>query len=284
MLRSDDTVGGLRGSAGSGALSPWLRRFHPARPDAVRLVCLPHAGGAAPFFFPMSKAWSPAIDVLVVQYPGRQDRRFEPFVRTVEDMADLIATELRPLMDRPLALFGHSMGATIGYEVARRLDRLGRPALGLFASGRRAPSTYREEGVHAHDDATIIATLKQLSGTKAPALHDEEIVGMILPAIRADYRAVESYRHDGGPELTCPVSVLVGDDDPVTSVESARAWREHTSAACEVQVFRGGHFYLNDHAQQVVAVVERQVQLWAGRVAGAPSSAPVIQAGRPSRR
>lgn len=101
----------------------WIRRFHP-RPDGdVRLVCLPHAGGSASFFFPVSQAMPPSVDVLCVQYPGRQDRRAEPVIDSIPDLADQVFAALLPWADRPLAFFGHSMGATLAFEVARRLER-----------------------------------------------------------------------------------------------------------------------------------------------------------------
>ncbi|BFO16870.1 hypothetical protein SHKM778_32580 [Streptomyces sp. KM77-8] len=102
-------------------------------------MCLPHAGGSASYFFPVSRRLSSVADVLVVQYPGRQDRRREPCLGSVADLADALAGELLPLRGGPLVLFGHSLGATVAFEVARRLEAEGAPPLALFASGRRAP-------------------------------------------------------------------------------------------------------------------------------------------------
>ncbi|MDQ0954324.1 surfactin synthase thioesterase subunit [Streptomyces phaeochromogenes] len=101
----------------------WIRRYHPAPDASTRLVCFPHAGGSATFYHPVSRALSPEIDVVAVQYPGRQERRTEPLVDSVEKLADLIVPELEPWLDRPLTFFGHSMGASLAYEVALRLRR-----------------------------------------------------------------------------------------------------------------------------------------------------------------
>lgn len=118
--------------------SPWFRNYGPAPDACVRLVCLPHAGGSASFYFPLARALSPKIEVLAVQYPGRQDRHAEPCVQNIEDMADRIAEALGPWTDRPYALFGHSMGAMVGFEVARRMEASGKGPLELFVSGRQA--------------------------------------------------------------------------------------------------------------------------------------------------
>lgn len=241
-----------------------MRRFQPAPDAQFRLVCFPHAGGSATFYFPVAQALAPGLDVLAVQYPGRQDRRAEKCLDDIYELADQVTEALLPWTDRPLALFGHSMGATVAYEVARNLERQGVAPLGLFASGRRAPSCRRDEYVHQRDDEGLVAALKELSGTDAAVLGDEELLRMVLPAVRGDYKAVETYRHREGARLGCPVTVLVGDSDPVTSLEEAAAWAEHTTGPCEVEVFPdGGHFYLNSQAKEVLKVVERSVMTWA---------------------
>nr|AXL06119.1 thioesterase [uncultured bacterium] len=238
----------------------WVRRFAPAADGEVRLVCLPHAGGSASFFFPVARALAPAVEVLAVQYPGRQDRRHETAVDNIPDLADRVLDSLRHLDDRPLALFGHSMGAVLGYEVALRMRDAGLPAPAhLFASGRRAPSRYRDEQVHEMSDDRIVSELKNLSGTDAAMLADPELLEMILPAIRSDYRAVETYRHDPGRTLDCPVTVLTGDSDPKVSVEEARAWAEHTTGPSDLRVLPGGHFFLVDQAGQVLDIVRRKL-------------------------
>ncbi|WP_138796198.1 thioesterase II family protein, partial [Escherichia coli] len=138
---------------------------HPAAEPPTRLVCFPHAGGSAAYFHGVSRALSPAVDVLAVQYPGRQDRRHEPLIDSIDGLAARVREELAPWTDRPLALFGHSMGAMVAFEVALRLTADGAAPSVLFASGRRAPSRYREESVHLHDDAGIMAELSRLDGT-----------------------------------------------------------------------------------------------------------------------
>lgn len=230
----------------------WLRRFHPARGSRVRLLCLPHAGGSASFYFPVSAALSPGIEVLAVQYPGRQDRRSEPSIATIAELADRVHAVVAGLDDKPLALFGHSMGAVLAFELARRLEADGRPPAVLFASGRRGPATHRAEFVHLRDDDGLVDELKKLSGTNTALLGDEEILRMILPAIRNDYRAVETYERPPGGPLSAPVTVLIGDDDPKSTVDEAKAWAEETTGGFALRVFPGGHFYLATHQRAVL--------------------------------
>jgi surfactin synthase thioesterase subunit len=248
--------------------SLWIRRYHPAPEGATRLVCLPHAGGSASFFFPVSQKLGSRLEVLAVQYPGRQDRRAEPFVPDLPSLARLVADELKPWLDRPLALFGHSMGATVAFEVSRILEQEnGFVPARLFASGRRAPSRHRDERVHESDDDGLIAEMRKLSGTDSGILGDEEMLRMILPAIRNDYRAAETYRYVPGPPLTCPLTVLVGDTDPKVTVDEAQSWATHTTGTFDLRVFAGGHFFLTARQPEVLGVISEQLT-------EAPSGAP----------
>lgn len=226
----------------------WLRRLAEAPEGAPRLVCFPHAGGAASWFQPFAQAFSGRRELVAVQYPGRQDRRSEPLLDDIRVLADRIA----PLLtrDRPLHLFGHSMGAMIAFEVALRVS-----PDHLFVSGRRAPQIVRDDRVHLRDDAGLIAEVRRLAGTNARVFDDEELVRMVLPAIRADYRAAETYRYRPGPALSCPLTALTGDADPKASVEEVGQWRERTTGPFSLRVFSGGHFFLSDNRNAVAAVV-----------------------------
>ncbi|QUH01919.1 thioesterase [Saccharopolyspora erythraea] len=237
----------------------WLRRYFPSPEAAVRLVCFPHAGGSASFYRPVASAHSTHADVVVLQYPGRQDRHRHPFIETIDDYADAITSVLASEPELPTAFFGHSMGATLAFEVAHRLELgAGRPPRALIVSGRRAPGTVREERVHESDDEGLLAELRRLNGTGA-ALDDEEIVRMSLPAIRNDYKAIETYPPRPNRSVSCPVWALVGDDDPKTTVDEALRWKHHTSALFGMRTFPGGHFYLTEHASAVNAEIRKRL-------------------------
>ncbi|MGP3969021.1 thioesterase II family protein [Streptomyces sp. 6N223] len=234
----------------------WLRTFAPAAGARIRLVCFPHAGGSASFYIPMSRSLAPGVEVLAVQYPGRQDRRNEPLVPEIGRLADRLAEVLRPLAaSGPLAFFGHSMGAVVAFETARRMERDGGTGpVVLFASGRRAPGIVREaeDRVHQGDDDAVIEEMRTLSGTEAAVFADDELLRMVLPAIRNDYQAIETYRAEPEARIGCRVVALIGDADPRTSVSDAKAWRVHTTDAFELHVFAGGHFFLSQHTQEIV--------------------------------
>lgn len=239
----------------------WLRQYHHVPHSPLILVCFPHAGGSATFFHPVSAALQSVLQVIAVQYPGRQERHLERPLTSITELADGAFAALRPMMDRPLAFFGHSMGATLAFEVAVRMQtELAVSPLMLFVSGRRAPSRHRNESIHQCADEGIIAELKALNGTDPHVFHDQELLRMILPAIRSDYTAAETYRWQDGPELNCPIVVLTGDDDPKVAPDEAQAWRDHTTGPFELHAFPGGHFYLTQHAPRLISLMSERLE------------------------
>lgn len=224
----------------------WFRRFAPEVRGRISLICFPHAGGAASAYGPLARALHPHADVLSVQYPGRQDRRNEQPATDLRELAGRIAERLP---EGPYAFFGHSMGAIVAYEVARRLGDTG-PAR-LFASGRAAPSVPNVRYVHLQDDRELVRDVRFLGGAGNDALDDPDLLGMILPPLRADYTAIETYTWTPGPPLACPVTVMLGDEDPLVDVREARIWHDHTDAGITLRPYPGGHFYLEERLPEV---------------------------------
>lgn len=236
----------------------WLRNYSQCAEGVPRLICFPHAGGSATSYMALSRALQPAMQVLAVQYPGRQERQREPHFLSITTLADQITAVLRDSILRdstgpPFSLFGHSMGAIIAFEVAQRLRQAGISPEWCFASGRRAPSRKRPQKIR--DDHDVISELRLLGGTDPRFLMDKELLATILPVVRNDYLAIESYEWAPSDPLTCPITALVGDSDPHTTVEEASAWAEHSTGPFDLRVFAGGHFFLDAHRPEVTRTV-----------------------------
>jgi surfactin synthase thioesterase subunit len=244
--------------------SPWVRRLSPSPArGGPRLLCFPHAGGAASYFAPLARALPAStdadagagIEVLGLQYPGRQDRLSEPALDSIPALVEAIVPELRGWLDRPFALFGHSMGAIVAFEVALALEQQDVEPLGLLASGRRAPSTWRDEHVHRGGDDRILAEVTRLAGTPSQLFADDDVRQMMLPALRADYKAIETYVWEPGRPLHCPIWALVGETDPLTTVHEAAAWSAHTTGPFQLRTFPGSHFYFATPTPDLVALL-----------------------------
>ncbi|QMU77304.1 thioesterase [Streptacidiphilus sp. PB12-B1b] len=239
-------------------MSDWTRCFHPAPASRVRLVCFPHAGGSASGYHALSAAVSgPDAEPWVVQYPGRQDRYGEPFARSMAEIVDAVLAELPATGD--LALFGHSMGAVLAFEAARRLQAAGRSPVALIVSGRAAPATGTHPAgrvpVRSLDDAALVADMRALAGTSTEVLDHPDLLELLLPAVRADYQILDDHLHRPGPPLHCPVTALAGDRDPRVTPEQVQAWRHETTGPFACHVLPGGHFFLDDQLPHVADLI-----------------------------
>lgn len=245
--------------------SLWLRRYHSAPAATSRLVCFPHAGGSASYFHPVSARFAPAVDVVALQYPGRQDRRQEPCLTDIGSLADHITAEIASLPALPTVFFGHSMGAVLAFETLVRLEARSSPAsLALVASGRRGPATTRRETVSEESDEALIREIRKLNGTESSLLADDDILRMALPSLRGDYRAIESYRCPASRVISAPITVLTGDSDPKTSLAEAGTWVQHTRGDFRMRVFSGGHFFLQEHAVGVGDEIAKDLRVVIG--------------------
>ena len=220
----------------------WLDRPVPAPAARHRLICFPHAGGSAGFF----RDWGAQLtdfEVLAVRYPGRGERIAEPLPEDLTLLArDICAALAASADDRPLVLFGHSMGAAVALETARALEQSGIPVAHLFASGSRDGALPLPESGDDGDDEAVIARLITLGGTGADAAADPLFTQLVLPAVRGDGKMFHSYASTSYPPLRCPVTAIVGDRDEDADV---RPWHELTPAF-DQRVVAGGHFYLLD--------------------------------------
>ncbi|MFJ5927436.1 thioesterase II family protein [Kitasatospora sp. NPDC092948] len=232
----------------------WLRQYAPANPGAPTLVVFPHAGGAAGYFAPLAKALAPAVRVLAVQYPGRLERRAEPAVPDLRELARQAVRELtKSQIDASIVYFGHSMGALVAFEATLIGERGDGPAPeALVVSGGRAPAQTRVDPALLHSDHALVEEVVRLGGTTRQVLQDEDLRALVLPALRADYRALGGYRVDPGARVGCPIAVLVGDRDPLVTVAQARLWQNHAAGAFSCRVFPGDHFYLTPRLPDVV--------------------------------
>ncbi|GAA3219183.1 thioesterase II family protein [Actinocorallia longicatena] len=230
----------------NGESALWLRPYTAAPRARLRLVCFPHAGGAASAFRTWPRHLPGDVELLAACLPGRESRLGERPIDRMDVLVDRLAGAVRPLLDRPVVFFGHSMGASVAHELVLRLDDSPMaPIAGLFVSSRVPPHRLRPlEPGRLADDEALMAEVRRLGHDNMALYEDPEIRDLILPAIAADYRVVASYPPGPRAAVSVPVTAYGGDRDPEVGVEDVRAWSAATSGAFEHRVFEGGHFYL----------------------------------------
>jgi medium-chain acyl-[acyl-carrier-protein] hydrolase len=212
-----------------------------------RLFCFPYAGGSASFFHSWADEFPPGVCVCAVQLPGREGRSAEEPLRHVAPLARQLTAELKPLLDTPFAVFGHSIGALVGFEFIRQLRREGLPQpLCFVASGLRAPQLVGTlPPLYDLPEPELLGWLSQLDGTPRELLEDRELIASVMPTLRADLTVAASYVYEEEPPLGCNLSAYGGVADPGVSRDMLAAWATHTSGRFRLRMFPGGHFYLN---------------------------------------
>jgi medium-chain acyl-[acyl-carrier-protein] hydrolase len=210
----------------------------------LRLFCFPHAGGSASSFAAWSRFLPGTIDVLAVELPGHGGRFGEALQNCLTTVAEAASAGLVPYIDRPFAIWGHSMGALVGFEVARHLCRRGLDPTHLLVSAHRAPRLDRDRpAVHTLGDEEFVAYLRLREGMSRAVLADQELIRMMLPVLRADFRACETYRYRPDAPLSCPISAFGGRQDDAVPVGALEDWKQETRGGFTLQLFPGGHFY-----------------------------------------
>lgn len=243
-------------------MSDWVHIF-TANPGApLRLVCFPHAGGAAQFF----RAWGtqlPAVEVLAIQPPGRWSRRGERPFRRLDALATAAADALVRELDRPYALFGHSLGALVAFEVARLYRGRGlQLPRRLVVSSRAGPQIpLARAPLHELAGERLVAEVRdRYGGIPEQVLADPDLLELMLPVLQADMEVYETYVHHDEPPLPVPVTAIAGDEDPLVDRDGLRAWGEQTSAGCTVHRLPGGHFYLGEGARAFFELLRGELE------------------------
>ncbi len=244
-----------------GAGDAWVLRPRP-RPQAhLRLFLLPHAGAGASAFRGWSDGLPADVEVCPVQLPGRENRVAEPAFDRLEPLVRALAGALAGWDDLPWAVFGHSNGALIAFELARHLRREGRHGpVHLFASGRRSPDSPAEGAVTHHlPDGQFVRELRELGGTPEEVMAHPELMALLLPLLRADVALTETYPFVEEAPLECPITAYGGVDDAKASREQTEAWRRHTSGGFTHRRFPGDHFFILSRRDLVLRTLSQDL-------------------------
>lgn len=231
-------------------------RIFKARPNASkRLIILPHAGGSASYFRQWADISEPDLEIVVVQYPGRESRIAEPLVSDMNRLVSTLATGLKSLLNKPYILFGHSMGGGIAYELAMRIQAYRYPApIQLIVSAVEGPSCHHATKVHKASDEVMLNELKRLNGTGVDLNAYPELLDMMMPLLRNDYKLIETYQPDlNAAKLQHPLTVMLGSTDTELSYEEAEAWQQVCTQPINIETYEGGHFYLADHIDAILS-------------------------------
>lgn len=226
----------------------WLSCRRPNSAAKLRLFCFAHAGIGASLFRLWSDELPASIEVQAVQLPGREARLREPLATALPALAEQVAEALLPVLTGPFAIFGHSLGALLGFEVARGLRRRGaRPPVHLLVAARAAPQLPRDQPLlHTlPSDKLVAEVVRRYDGIPAAVRQEPALLQLLLPVLRADLQLLETYEYAEGEPLECPLSVFGGQQDGTVQPAQLEGWRAQTSEAFRLRLLPGNHFFLN---------------------------------------
>jgi len=252
----------FRGPAKTLGPPPWFQ----VQPDSMarfRLFCFPYAGGSSGIFRPWSRQIQRHVEVVPALLPGRESRLREPACTRVEPLVESLAREIVPYLDRPFAFFGHSMGAIISFELARRLrwERRIEPEH-LFISGRRAPQLMDQDPeIHDLPEAEFVAAVGRLQGTPREILEHAELMQMLIPLLRADFAVCTTYTYSHCTPLRCPMTVLGGLHDETVTRAQLEPWCLQTTGGCRVHMLEGDHFFINHQQAAILSIIMQTLRL-----------------------
>jgi medium-chain acyl-[acyl-carrier-protein] hydrolase len=244
--------------------SSWFPFRRPRPAARLRLFCFPYAGGGATLYHPWREALGDEIEVCAVQLPGRENRYQEKPYRRMEPLVDDLLGRIDPLLDRPFAFFGYSMGAAIAHETALRLaESHGRVPEHLFACAQRAPHLEVQGRLTADQmsDAELRDRLARLDGTPSQVLDSPELMELFGPRIRADLELNDSYLTSADRVHDCPLTVFGGRHDRDVSERGLEAWSCLTRGPFRMRVLDGGHFFIRERLDDVIAEVRNDLAL-----------------------
>lgn len=239
----------------------WITRPKP-NPDArARLFCFPYAGAGASIFYKWPAGLPGNVEICPIRLPGRETRIFDPPFTRLIPLVESAAMALLPHLDRPFAFFGHSLGALIGFELSRYLQKhYGFTPVHLFVSGRNAPQIPdNREPIHALPEEELVEKLRSFNGMAREVLECKELMQMLLPILRADFEVCETHSYEPSEPLRCPLTAFGGLQDEFLSHEGLEAWSHQTTGAFELHMFSGDHFYLNTNMAPLLNVLSVQL-------------------------
>ena len=246
--------------SGQAATTLWIAG-KPRPYPTVRLFCFPYAGGSSQLFRKWHEELPPAVEVCPIELPGRNSRMAEPPFTQLGPLVEAIAGGIRSRLDKPFALFGHSVGALIAFELARLLAKNDGPGpIHLFVAACHAPHLPDPyPALHALPESEFEAGLRSLNGTRSEVLNNPELMQLLRPVLRADLEVSETYTYRAGPPLQCPITALGGLQEKRIGRELLQCWSDHTTAAFAVRMLPGDHFFIHTATQLLLRIVSREL-------------------------
>lgn len=222
----------------------------------INLFCLPYAGGSRSAYYQYAKISPANLNIIPIELPGRGARFNEPPLTDIHLMVSDVFKQISRQLDQPYAIYGHSMGAILGYLLARKIDaERVNPPLHLFFTGSGGPSMLKKERkLFELERPALTKALKEMGGMPDEILNNDNHLDIFLPILRADFRAMESFEYVQCKKLNIPVSVITGSQENI-SWEKLESWKNETAATVDFRKLPGNHFFIFEYGSTVIELI-----------------------------
>ncbi|HKW98264.1 MAG TPA: alpha/beta fold hydrolase [Bryobacteraceae bacterium] len=238
----------------------WFPSAADSAQARLRLFCFPYAGGGVGLFRGWAESLPHGIAVCPARLPGRETRLSEPPIDRLDQLIGQLADAITTYLDRPFALFGHSLGAAIAFELARVLHCRNQMPKCLFVAGARAPQLRRDYvPPPAPSDEELLNELRRLDGIPKELLENRELIELTMPALRADSAIYRNYTYSEAPPLDCPIRAYGGERDERITRRDIEGWAEQTTQTFAAEMLPGGHFFPRTHQGEFLNVLARDL-------------------------
>ncbi len=233
------------------------------RAAKARFFCFPYSGGSASAFRRWNDSLPPSVEVCAAQLPGRESRIGDQPFSNLDKLVDALIDVIHPLLDLPFAFYGHSMGAWISFELARKLrDQHDLHPLHLFVGAVVPPDVPDKRELHKLGLDDVIECLRKTGDTEPVLLNNRELMEFMLPLIQADSAITELHEFTPGKPLQCPITAFAGKDDPLYTPAQAFDWQRHTQGALRTEVLEGRHLFMNTAAPHLLRLISEDISTW----------------------
>lgn len=226
---------------------------------SIKLFCIPHAGGSATNYIKWNRYFDDTIKLCPIEIAGRGRRFDETLISEMDLMVnDIYNTIKKEINSSEYAIFGHSMGSIIAFELYHKIKEQGmKEPVHIFFSARTSPDICKDKDImHKLPYERFIKEIYKIGGTSVDIFENKELCNIFVPILRSDYKLIETYKYtEKNVLIDCDITILYGEQDQSIELEYLNEWQKHTRQKCIIKGFPGGHFFINEKIEEVINLI-----------------------------
>lgn len=224
--------------------------------NKTQLFLLHFAGGNSYSFQFLKSFINKDIEFQAIELPGRGKRMGEQLIKTEREAVDDLLIQIRAKRNNlPFIIYGHSMGALLGFHLTAELEKCSDAPSFLIVSGNAGPRTGIKKDRYLMDDFCLKEELRRMGGVPEEVLNNEDLFNFFLPVMKADFEIIENVKltPEKHEKINTPIFAVMGTEEE--TIEDISNWGNYTSAYLKELVLEGNHFFIHKHPAKIAAVI-----------------------------